>query len=54
MMPWWASVFDSSVVRCPSNKDYYREIFGPILPIVPVDSLDEAIAYVNAQSVFLI
>jgi coniferyl-aldehyde dehydrogenase len=26
-----------------------EEIFGPILPIVPYDSLDEAIAYVNAR-----
>ena len=26
-----------------------REIFGPVLPLVPVDSLDEAIAYVNSQ-----
>ncbi len=26
-----------------------EEIFGPILPIVPYDSLDEAIAYVNEQ-----
>lgn len=25
------------------------EIFGPILPIVPVDSLEEALAYVNAR-----
>lgn len=28
-----------------------REIFGPVLPILPVESLDEAIAYVNAQFV---
>lgn len=26
-----------------------EEIFGPILPIVPYDSLDSAIAYINAQ-----
>jgi len=26
-----------------------EEIFGPVLPIVPYDSLDEAIAYVNAR-----
>jgi coniferyl-aldehyde dehydrogenase len=25
------------------------EIFGPLLPVVPVDSLDDAIAYVNAR-----
>ena len=28
-----------------------REIFGPVLPLVPVDSLDDGIAYVNSQSV---
>lgn len=27
-----------------------EEIFGPLLPIVPYDSLDEAIAYVNARA----
>jgi coniferyl-aldehyde dehydrogenase len=27
----------------------HEEIFGPILPVVPYDSLDEAIAYVNAR-----
>ena len=26
-----------------------EEIFGPILPVVPYDSLEEAIAYVNAR-----
>ena len=26
-----------------------EEIFGPVLPVLPVDSLDEAIAYVNAH-----
>jgi coniferyl-aldehyde dehydrogenase len=26
-----------------------EEIFGPLLPVVPYDSLDEAIAYVNAR-----
>jgi coniferyl-aldehyde dehydrogenase len=26
-----------------------EEIFGPILPIVPYDTLDQAIAYVNAH-----
>ena len=26
-----------------------EEIFGPVLPVVPVDSLDEALAYVNAR-----
>ena len=27
----------------------HEEIFGPILPIVPYDAIDEAIAYVNAR-----
>ena len=26
-----------------------EEIFGPILPVLPYDSLDEAIAYINAR-----
>lgn len=26
-----------------------RELFGPILPIMPVDDVDAAIAYINAQ-----
>jgi acyl-CoA reductase-like NAD-dependent aldehyde dehydrogenase len=26
-----------------------REIFGPILPIVPVDDVDEAIEFINAR-----
>src|SRR5690606_33102644 len=27
----------------------HEEIFGPLLPVVPYDDLDEAIAYVNAR-----
>ena len=36
--------------RTPENTPAVMldEIFGPILPIVPVESLDDAIAYVNA------
>lgn len=36
--------------RTPQNTAQVMrdEIFGPILPIVPVDSVDDAIAYVNA------
>jgi acyl-CoA reductase-like NAD-dependent aldehyde dehydrogenase len=30
---------------------FLREIFGPVLPIMPVEDVDEAIAYVNAQFV---
>lgn len=26
-----------------------REIFGPILPIIPVDSVSDAIEFVNAR-----
>ena len=26
-----------------------EEIFGPVLPLVPYDTLDDAIAYVNAR-----
>ena len=29
----------------------YRELFGPIIPLVPVDSVDDAIAFINARSV---
>lgn len=28
-----------------------REIFGPVLPIVPVKDIDEAIAFINARYV---
>jgi acyl-CoA reductase-like NAD-dependent aldehyde dehydrogenase len=28
-----------------------REIFGPLLPIVPVENLDEAIRFVNERYV---
>lgn len=28
---------------------FFREIFGPVLPIVPVKSLDEAIDFVNER-----
>lgn len=33
----------------PQDSLMSEEIFGPVLPIVPVDSLDEAIAFVNAR-----
>ena len=41
---------DPATTRTPENTPAVMldEIFGPILPIVPVDSLDDAIAYVNA------
>ena len=29
--------------------DYVREIFGPLLPIVPVENLDAAIKFVNER-----
>ena len=31
---------------CGSRKE---ELFGPILPVIPYDSLDDAIAYINAR-----
>jgi len=33
----------------PEARLLHEEIFGPILPVLPYDSLDEAIAYVNAR-----
>ena len=27
-----------------------EELFGPILPVIPYDTLDEAIAYINAPA----
>jgi len=27
----------------------FREIFGPLLPVVPVENLDEAIKFVNER-----
>lgn len=27
----------------------HRELFGPILPIIPIDNLDEALAFINAR-----
>ena len=54
----WTVVGDSSAQRClptsarsaPSCK---RESFGPILPIAPVDSDEEALARMNASSLGL-
>lgn len=42
-----------TVVRDVSFRDSLmsEEIFGPILPIVPVNDMDEAIEFVNAQYV---
>ena len=33
--------------------EYIREIFGPLLPIVPVENVDEAIKFVNERYDFL-
>lgn len=39
----------SLVIDPPRNSDLMQEeIFGPILPIIPYDSIDQAIAYINA------
>lgn len=37
-------IFEPSIV-------FIREIFGPVLPIMPVSSIEEGLAYVNAQYV---
>jgi acyl-CoA reductase-like NAD-dependent aldehyde dehydrogenase len=38
------------VTDCPANTKLMRdEIFGPLLPVMPYGTLDEAIATVNAQ-----
>lgn len=41
--------FEPTVVRDVKGDDSLmeEEIFGPILPLVPVDNIDEAIAFVN-------
>ena len=31
------------------NLAFCREIFGPLLPVVPVEDLDEAIKFVNER-----
>ncbi|KAG2363894.1 hypothetical protein BDR07DRAFT_1483142 [Suillus spraguei] len=43
---------EPTIVKNVANGDSLleEEIFGPILPIVPVDSLDEAVDFVNARS----
>lgn len=50
------SLLEESVLPCverydPDQDGIYRELFGPILPIVPVDSLKQAIDFVNARQV---
>ena len=34
-------------------KNFYREIFGPLLPILRVPTVDEAIRYINAKYLLL-
>lgn len=29
--------------------EYFREIFGPLLPVIPVENVDEAIKFVNER-----
>ena len=33
---------------------YFREIFGPLLPVLPVENVDEAIKFVNERYDFSI
>ena len=35
----------------PSDVLMQEEIFGPVLPIVAIDSLDDAIPFINARCV---
>lgn len=47
--------FEPSVWRDVREGDSLleMEIFGPFLPIVPVEDIDEAIEYINDQCVFI-
>lgn len=41
---------------CPIETEvdrYGREIFGPVLPVIPVKSIDDAIAFINERCVSL-
>jgi acyl-CoA reductase-like NAD-dependent aldehyde dehydrogenase len=38
-----------SYVACLIQNSALREIFGPILPIIPIDDVDEAIKFVNSR-----
>lgn len=40
-----------TIVRDVSPEDSLmsQEIFGPIIPLIPIKNLDEAIAFVNAR-----
>jgi aldehyde dehydrogenase (NAD+) len=42
-------VISSTLLNLQANDILSREIFGPLLPIVPVEDLDEAIAFINAR-----
>ena len=44
-------VFPPTLILDPTDEMavMQEEIFGPVLPIVPYDTLDDAIAYVNAR-----
>ena len=49
-MHYWRSKF-CLVVFEPKIDSFVRELFGPILPIVPVANISEAIGFVNARYV---
>ena len=46
-----ASTLAARVGRSNVEPYIHREIFGPVLPVVPVDSIDDAIKFVNARYV---
>jgi len=37
-------------MNCCDADDSIRELFGPLLPILPVVDLDEAIQFINGRS----
>lgn len=42
-------LLSSSLAHHAPFSSFDREIFGPVLPIIPVDNVDEAIAFINAR-----
>ena len=46
------SVSDTGVGTNVTDRITQSEIFGPILPIVEVENVDEAIEFINARYVY--
>jgi acyl-CoA reductase-like NAD-dependent aldehyde dehydrogenase len=47
--PWRSKLQLIRFQSTETDEFGFREIFGPVLPIVPVSDLDEAIAIVNGK-----